>query len=146
MQMAYYFILVPNDRNWSLHSKSGNFYRLSCQVPCWLTDILMRTPLYFIRTEWFCLSQSEWKHGSCLYWTNQKSETAFSRVSRTFRPITAHPPKATVFSLKVLFWQLCQKVKTFRFLVWIISQENCQRKLNNGWRRNPSLSRFAEIR
>ena len=26
-----------------------------------------------------------------------------------------------VFSLKVLFWQLCQKVKTFRFLVWIIS-------------------------
>ena len=34
-----------------------------------------------------------------------------------------------MFSLTVLFWQLCQKDKTFRILVCIISQENCQKKL-----------------
>ena len=88
------------------------------------------TPLY---------NQSEKRNGffTCEYngSTNHSAPTKSNRVFGSF-----------VFSLKVLFWQLCQKVKTFRFLVWIISQENCQKKLNNGWRRNPSLSRFAEIR
>ena len=36
--------------------------------------------VYFMHTEWFCLSQPEWKHGSRLYSTNQKSETTFPRV------------------------------------------------------------------
>ena len=62
--------------------------------------------------------------------TNHSAPTKSNRVFGSF-----------VFSLKVLFWQLCQKVKTFRFLVWITSQENCQKKLNNCWRRKPSLSR-----
>ena len=88
------------------------------------------TPLY---------NQSEKRNGffTCEYnvSANHSAPTKSNRVFGSF-----------VFSLKVLFWQLCQKVKTFRFLVWIISQENCQKKLNNGWRRNPSLSRFAEIR
>ena len=50
--------------------------------------------------------------------TNHSAPTKSNRVFGSF-----------VFSLKVLFWQLFQKVKTFRFLVRIISQENCQKKL-----------------
>ena len=45
-------------------------------------------------------------------------------------------------------WQLCQKVKTFRFLVWIISHENCPKKLNNGWRRSlrfPALQKSVNL-
>ena len=66
-------------------------------------ELACRKPIYFIHTERSCLSQPECKHGSRLYSTNQKSETAFPRVSRTFRPITAHPPKATVFLVALCF-------------------------------------------
>ena len=111
----------------------------------------MTLHVYFIHTEWFCFIQPEWKHGSHLYSINQKNETAFSRMSRTFRTISiaTHPPKATVFPVALCFyWRFysgcfVKKWERFNtFLVWIISQENWRKlkKVNNSSGRKPSLS------
>ena len=54
------------------------------------------TPIYFIYTEIFASNFSVWKSVSDFTLTNQRGETSFSHVKKSFRPITNQ--KRIVFS------------------------------------------------
>ena len=77
-----YFVPIPTHRLLCFGASLGIFNLLLCSS----TNFI----LYFIRTEIFASKFALWKSVSDFTSTNQRGETSFSHVKKSFRPITNH--------------------------------------------------------